>query len=68
MKKLFYFMSMLALVAFVGACNPNPEEGPEEKVEPSKISFVEAFQEFYMNKGETIQLTYTIAPMEVNVP
>ncbi len=68
MKKLFYFMSMLALVAFVGACNPNPEEGPEEKVEPSKISFVEAFQEFYMNKGETIQLTYTIAPKDVNVP
>ena len=47
------------------ACGPKPE--PEEKVEPSKISMDEAFQEFFMEKGESNQLTVTVAPKNINV-
>ena len=69
MKKYFYFMSLVAIVAAMAACNSkkNDPTEEEEEVEPSKITFTEAFQEFFMNKGETIQLTYTVAPSGVSV-
>lgn len=69
MKKYFYFMSMVAIVAAMAACNKGGgEEIPtEEPIEPAKITIAEAFQEFYMNKGESIKLSYTVAPSGINV-
>ena len=70
MKKVFYFMSLVAMVAAMAACNskdPNEGNTPEDVVEPAKITIAEAFQEFYMNKGETIKITYTVAPSGINV-
>ncbi|MBR1808881.1 MAG: Ig-like domain-containing protein [Paludibacteraceae bacterium] len=68
MKKYFYFMSLVAMVAAMAACGPKEEEGtPEEQVEPQKITIAEAYQEFNMAKGETMQISYSIAPTGINV-
>ncbi len=65
MKKFFYFMSMVAIVAALAACNqenkPQDDPTPEDNA-PTKIAFTEAFQEFFMMQGESIKLTYTVSP------
>ena len=64
-------MSLVAMVAALAACNntKNPDDDPSgDKVEPARIAFAEAFTEFFMNKGETIALSYTVSPAGVNVP
>ena len=69
MKKIFYFMSLAAVVFAMASCKDKKEEPtPQgEKVIPQQIRLADAFQEYFMSEGETALIQYTVTPSNVNV-
>ena len=69
MKKIFYFMSLAAVVFAMASCKDKKEEPvPQDKqVIPQQIRLADAFQEYFMSEGETAVIQYTVTPSNVNV-
>ncbi len=69
MKKIFYFMSLAAVVFAMASCKDKKEEPTpqDEKVIPQQIRLADAFQEYFMSEGETAVIQYTVTPSNVNV-
>ena len=69
MKKIFYFMSLAAVVFAMASCKDKKEEPvpQDEKVIPQQIRLADAFQEYFMSEGETALIQYTVTPSNVNV-
>ena len=68
MKKIFYFMSLAAVVFAMASCKDKEDPIPQdEKVIPQQIRLADAFQEYFMSEGETALIQYTVTPSNVNV-
>lgn len=69
MKKIFYFMSLAAVVFAMASCKDKETEPiPQgEEVVPQQIRLADAFQEYFMSEGETAVIQYTVTPSNVNV-
>ena len=69
MKKIFYFMSLAAVVFAMASCKDKETEPipQDEKVIPQQIRLADAFQEYFMSEGETALIQYTVTPSNVNV-
>ena len=69
MKKIFYFMSLAAVVFAMASCKDKETEPiPQgEEVVPQQIRLADAFQEYFMSDGESVELRYSVSPANVNV-
>ena len=77
MKKIFYLMSLVAVMATFAACKDKDEVQAEEQqaeeqsqgtsVAPTQITLNDAFQQFFLAEDQKIQIQYTIAPSNTNV-
>ena len=70
MKKIFYFMSLAAVVFAMASCKDKKEEPvpQDEKVIPQQIRLADAFQEYFMSEGETALIQYTMSPTRSRGP
>ena len=73
MKKIFYFMSLAAIVAVMMSCGKKEADQAAEEggsgssaATPTRIAFPESLQEFYISEGQEFQMTWTVSPANVD--